>query len=171
MCDDHLSERSIGESDCEVILQVIVQKMTKVRREDSSRKAWWECETHACLPNGGTDVSLHAVVCVYYGTIKCASVVPAAMSHAPPWPGLSGNPEAPAVAHGMAIVVWIPACAWLGPFIDLRKEPNDGKTGILAPGDPEKITLKKRKKLGLPVDAKLLQKFDNLSTSKTLNIT
>ena len=54
---------------------------------------------------------------------------------------------------------------------DLRKEPNDGKTGILAPGDPEKITLKKRKKLGLPVDAKLLQKFDNLSTSKTLNIT
>ena len=54
---------------------------------------------------------------------------------------------------------------------DLRKEPNDGKTEILAPGDPEKIILKKRKKLGLPVDAKLLQKFDNLSTSKTLNIT
>jgi len=54
---------------------------------------------------------------------------------------------------------------------DLRTEPNDGKTGILAPGYPEKITLKKRKKLGLPVDAKLLQKFDNLSTSKTLNIT
>ena len=55
-----------------------------------------------------------------------AVVVPAAMSQAPPWLGLSGNPSDSGVAPGTAIVVWLLALAWSGPFIDVKNEPNSG---------------------------------------------
>ena len=38
---------------------------------------------------------------------------------------------------------------------DLRSEPNNGLGSILVPGDPEKITFKKRRDFGLKIDKKL----------------
>ena len=59
-----------------------------------------------------------------------AVVVPTAMSQAPPWPGLSGRPSESEVAPGTAMVVWVRALAWSGPFIEMNTEPNSGATRV-----------------------------------------
>ena len=52
---------------------------------------------------------------------------------------------------------------------NLRKEPNDGLSEVLAAGDPEKKIYRKRNRLGLPIDDELINRFSDLLPSLSIN--
>ena len=55
------------------------------------------------LHEGGDRRPLSRASLECHGTIRWASLVPAAMTHATPWPRLSGKPDGAVVAPGIAI--------------------------------------------------------------------
>ena len=73
---------------------------------------------------------MFASLLAYYGVMRWASLVPAAMMNAPPALRLSGKPEDAVVAPGIAIVWCRRAPAWSQPLKVLKNEPYSAFTRV-----------------------------------------